>query len=97
MRDSAGMQANIARRACETLESGLGNVFPGSGIRVELNLQLGEQEECLLHGIGDQKDMDEFDVRHWRVRFQVLRSDLAHHFAAITGEPPREIPGHLVV
>ena len=53
----------------------------GAGIRVELILQLGEQEECLLHGIGDQKDMDEFEILQWRVPVQVLRSDLAHHFA----------------
>ena len=41
--------------------------------------------------------MDEFEVLQRRVSFQVLRSDLAPHFAAIAGEPPREIPGHLVV
>ena len=63
--------------------SGVGNMGLDVGSGFELLLDLGEQEERLLHGVGDQEDIDQVGFLQRRILLQVPCPEPAHHLAAI--------------
>ena len=65
--------------------SGVGNMGLDVGSGFELLLDLGEQEERLLHGVGDQEDIDQVGFLQRRILLQVPCPEPAHHLAAIAG------------